>query len=477
MSHDRTEFFIGGDWVSPATTATIDVVSPHTEEVIASVPEGTPADIDAAVAAARRAFDAGPWPRMSPDERADALDRLAEAYTMRLDDIATTITAEMGAPILFSQLAQAPIPLMMLQYYANLARTFAWEENREGPLSATLVRYEPVGVVGAIAPWNVPQFTAMSKVAPALAAGCAVVLKPSPETPLDGYILAEAVIEAGLPEGVVNIVAAGRETGEHLVTHPDVDKIAFTGSTAAGRRIASLCGERLRPVTLELGGKSASIILDDADITTVSEGLEMSSFLNNGEACVAQTRILASKNRYDEVVEAVAGVASSLSVGDPMDPTTQIGPLVAQRQRQRVEDYIASGLDQGAKVVTGGGRPTGVDRGWYVEPTVFSEVDNSMRIAQEEIFGPVLAVIRYEDEADAIRIANDSDYGLAGSVWTADEQHGADVARQVRTGTLGINKYVMDLAAPFGGWKASGIGNEFGPEGMAAYLLSKSIAI
>ncbi len=477
MSYDQTTFFVGGEWVAPATSGTIQVVSPHTEEVIASVPDGAPADIDAAVAAARRAFDEGPWPRMSPDERADALDRLAEAYTARLDDMATIITAEMGSPILFSQLAQAPMPLMMLQYYSDLARNFAFEERRQGPMSPTIVCHEPVGVVGAIAPWNVPQFTTMSKLAPALAAGCTVVLKPSPETPLDGYVLAEIILEAGLPEGVVNIVAAGRETGEHLVTHPGVDKVAFTGSTAAGRRIASLCGERLRPVTLELGGKSAAIILDDADIDVVSGGLEMSSFLNNGEACIAQTRILASVARYDEVVDAVATVASSLSIGDPMEPSTQIGPLVAERQRRRVEDYIAAGEQEGAKIVAGGGRPAEMDRGWYVQPTVFGDVDNSMRIAREEIFGPVLAVIRYENEADAIRIANDNDYGLAGSVWTSDEEHGVEVARQVHTGTLGINKYLMDLASPFGGWKASGLGSEFGPEGMQAYLRSKSIAI
>ncbi|MCB1272053.1 MAG: aldehyde dehydrogenase [Microthrixaceae bacterium] len=477
MSYDRKEFFIDGRWVAPASSGTIEVVSPHTEEVIASVPDGSPADIDAAVAAARRAFDEGPWRRFGPQERADALDRLAQAYSARLDELATTISAEMGAPILFSQLAQVPVPLMMLQYFSELARSFEFEERRQGPLSASIVRHEPVGVVGAIAPWNVPQFTAMSKLAPALAAGCTAVLKPSPETPLDGYLLAEAVLEAELPEGVVNIVAAGRESGEHLVTHPGIDKVAFTGSTAAGRRIASLCGERLRPVTLELGGKSAAIVLDDVDLEAFTEGLTLASFLNNGQGCIAQTRILASAERYDEVLDAVAGVASSLCIGDPMDPGTEIGPLVSERQRSRVEGYLEVGRQEGARVVTGGGRPNGMDRGWYVEPTVFADVDNSMRIAREEIFGPVLVVIRYEDEADAIRIANDSEYGLAGSVWTSDEEHGADVARAVETGTLGINKYVMDLASPFGGWKASGLGYEFGPEGLLAYLRSKSIAV
>jgi betaine-aldehyde dehydrogenase len=332
-----------------------------------------------------------------------------------------------------------------------------------------------VGVVAAVVPWNVPQFVTMTKVAPALLAGCTIVLKPAPETPLDAYLLAEMAQEAGIPPGVLNIVAAGREVGEHLVSHRGVDKVAFTGSTAAGRRIAAICGEQLKRVSLELGGKSAAIFLDDADLQASMGMLAIASLMNNGQACVAQTRILASRNRYEEVVEAVAAMVTSQPVGDPADPATGIGPLVAKRQQERVEGYIKIGMDEGAKVVVGGlDRPR--DRGWYVAPTVFAGVSNDMRIAREEIFGPVLAVIPYEDEADAVRIANDSDYGLAGTVWTADTEHGMDVARQVRTGTYGINCYMLGSNTPFGGYKASGIGRELGPEGLGGYLEYKSIA-
>jgi aldehyde dehydrogenase (NAD+) len=475
MNH-LDQLYIGGDWIAPRSTQVIDVVSPHTEEVIARVPDGSPADIDAAVAAARRAFDEGPWPRMAPAERADILARLGEAYAARLGEMAEVITNEMGCPITFSQIAQAPMPLLILQYFTDLVRGYPFEERRDGILGSVLVRREPVGVAAAITAWNTPQFVAMSKLAPALAVGCTVVLKVPPEAPLDAYLLAEVADEAGLPPGVLNIVPAGAEAGAHLVEHPGVDTVAFTGSSAVGRRIAARCGELLRPVTLELGGKSAAIVLDDADLATLASGLELASFLNNGEACIAQTRILASRRRYEEVVEVVASVASSLAVGDPMDPATGIGPLVTDRHRARVESYIALGEDEGAKIVTGGRRPAGREHGWYVEPTVFRDVHNGMRIAREEIFGPVVVVIPYEDEADALAIANDSDYGLAGSVWTTDPAHGLEVARGVRTGTYGINMYLMDFVAPFGGYKASGLGREFGPEGLVEYLEHKSIA-
>ncbi|GAA1714642.1 aldehyde dehydrogenase [Nonomuraea sp. AD125B] len=471
--HDT--LFIGGEWVAPAGTGTIDVISPHTEEVVGRVPDSTAADVDRAVAAAREAFDHGPWPRMTFAERAEVIARLAAIYNERQSEMAQLITEEMGSPITFSNLAQAPQPLEMLNFYAELGRTFEQEEQRPGLFGPVTVRREPVGVVAAVVPWNVPQFVTMTKLAPALLAGCTVVLKPAPETPLDAYLLAEWVVEAGIPAGVLNIVPAGREVGEHLVSHPGVDKVAFTGSTAAGRRIASICGEQLKRVSLELGGKSAAIILDDADLASSMGFLSMASLMNNGQACVAQTRILASRNRYDEVVDAVAGMVASQQVGDPADPTTGIGPLVAKRQQERVEGYIRIGMDEGAKVVLGGlDRPQ--DRGWYVAPTVFSGVTNDMRIAREEIFGPVLAVIPYEDEADAVRIANDSDYGLAGTVWTADTEHGMDIARQVRTGTYGVNCYMLGANTPFGGFKASGIGRELGPEGLSGYLEYKSIA-
>ncbi|WP_329085164.1 MULTISPECIES: aldehyde dehydrogenase [unclassified Streptosporangium] len=471
--HDT--LFIGGDWVAPAGTGIIDVVSPHTEEVVGRVPDGTPVDMDRAVAAARQAFDHGPWPRMTMAERAAVVGRLAEIYAARQGEMAELITLEMGSPITFSQLAQAPQPLGMLQYYAELGKTFPVEEERPGTFGTVTVRREPVGVVAAVVPWNVPQFVIMIKLAPALVAGCTVVVKPAPETPLDSYLLAEMVKEAGIPDGVVNIVAAGREAGEHLVSHPGVDKVAFTGSTAAGRRIAAICGEQLKRCTLELGGKSAAIILDDCDLPSAMGFLSIASLMNNGQACVAQTRILASRNRYDEVVDAVSAMVRAMPVGDPSDPATGIGPLVAKRQQERVEGYIKIGIDEGAKPVVGGlDRP--YDRGWYVAPTVFAGATNEMRIAREEIFGPVLTVIPYEDEQDAIRIANDSDYGLAGTVWTADTEHGMDVARQVRTGSYGVNLYMIEMSSPFGGFKGSGLGRELGPEGLSAYLEYKSIA-
>jgi len=365
----------------------------------------------------------------------------------------------------------------MLNNFLELGRTWDWEEIRTGMLGTpVVVRSEPVGVVAAIVPWNVPQFVTMSKLAPALVSGCTMVLKPAPETPLDAYLMAELLEEAGVPAGVVNIVPAGREVGEHLVRHPGIDKVAFTGSTAAGRTIASICGEQLKRCSLELGGKSAAIILDDADIGATMEGLKFASLMNNGQACVAQTRILASRSKYDEVVEALVATVGGMSVGDPNDPATEIGPLVAQRQQERVEKYIALGQEEGARVAIGGnGMPAGIDKGWYVQPTVFADVTNDMRIAQEEIFGPVLAVIPYDDVDDAIRIANDSAYGLAGSVWTEDGDAGMDVARRVRTGTFGVNQYTMDFVAPFGGYKASGVGREFGKEGLEHYLELKTI--
>jgi len=474
--HDHDKLFIGGDWVAPAGTGVIDVISPSTEEVIGHVPDGTNADIDRAVAAARLAFDKGPWPRMTPQERADVLAAISAQIQVRSEEISNLITAEMGSPYSWAIMGQVFAATMVADYYVGLAKEYPFRETRAGTFGSAEVRKHPVGVAGAIVPWNVPLFVTMLKLAPAMIAGCAVVLKPAPETPLDAYLLAEIAKEAGLPDGVLNIVPAGREVSEHLVTHPDIDKIAFTGSTAAGRRIAGLCGERLRRVTLELGGKSASIILDSADLSTVIPNLVPAGIMNNGQACVAQTRILASRDRYDEVVDAVSEFASQMVVGDPFDPATQVGPLVAERQRDRVESYIKLGSEEGARITTGGGRPN-FEKGWYVEPTVFADVKNSMRIAQEEIFGPVLAVIPYDDVDDAVSIANDSEYGLSGSVYGSNVDEAADIAARVRTGTTTVNGFMLEFACPFGGFKASGLGRELGPEGLEAYLESQSISL
>jgi betaine-aldehyde dehydrogenase len=339
-----------------------------------------------------------------------------------------------------------------------------------------LVSKEPIGVVAAITPWNVPLFLACAKLAPALLSGSTVVFKPAPETPLDANVLAEIFVEAGLPAGVLNVVPAGREVGAHLVGHPGVDKVSFTGSTVAGRAIGAACGQNLKRVSLELGGKSAAILLDDVDLAESIPMLLPNAIMNNGEACISLTRILAPRDRYTEVTEALVEQVRAMKVGDALDPATEVGPLVAERQRDRVENYIRIGQDEGAKVAVGGGRPEGIDKGWFVEPTVFVDVDNSMRIAQEEIFGPVLSVIPYDDEADAVRIANDSEYGLCGGVFTGDNDRGLAVARQVRTGTYMVNSNIpIDFSSPFGGYKASGVGREFGEDGLELFLEKKTI--
>ncbi|HXO49609.1 MAG TPA: aldehyde dehydrogenase [Mycobacterium sp.] len=463
------ELFIGGRWQTPSTTQRLSVISPHTEEPIGETPEAAPEDVDKAVAAARKAFDDGPWPRLSVGERMEKIDKLAAIYAGEADEMADLITAEMGSPRSFSRLGQASGALAQMHLNMATAREFPWVERRKGLFGEVHLRRAPVGVVGAIVPWNVPQFLIMPKMIPALIAGCTVVVKPAPETPLDAMWLAEMLDEVDLPEGVVSIVPGGRATGESLVRHPGVDKISFTGSSAIGRHIAALCGAQLKRVSLELGGKSAAIVLDDADIANTVKHLKMASLMNNGQACVAQTRILVSEKRHDGLVDALAEMMSGLQVGDPADEATDVGPLVAQRQQQRVQGYIQAGVDEGARMVLGGtDKPH--DRGWYVRPTLFADATNDMKIAREEIFGPVLTVLKYSDEADAVRIANDSEYGLAGSVWTSDVAHGLEIAAEIRAGTYGINMYTLDTTAPFGGFKQSGIGREFGAEGLSEYV-------
>ncbi|MFI7705109.1 aldehyde dehydrogenase [Nonomuraea sp. NPDC049480] len=474
-------FFIGGAWVSPATDGVLAPINASTEERLGQVPEGAEADIDAAVAAARRAFDdPSGWSSWEPARRAEVMDRLADAIDRRADGFVERVSAQNGMPVAVARQLETGYPSAVLRYYAGLARAAAFEETRDGLFGGSIeVRRMPVGVVAAIVPWNFPQALSMFKIAPAMATGCTLVIKPSPETVLDSYLLAEAVEEAGVPAGVVNIVPAGREVGAYLVAHPDVDKVAFTGSTAAGRIIAETCGRLLRPVTLELGGKSAAIVLDDADLDLgkIGQGLFGATLLNNGQTCFLGTRVLAPRSRYAEVVDAFTALAGSLTVGDAADPATQIGPMATARQRDRVESYIAKGRGEGARVTTGGGRPAGLDRGWFVQPTVFADVDNSSVIAQEEIFGPVLSLIPYDGVDDAVRIANDSDFGLGGTVWTSDPERGAAVAHRVRTGTIGVNRYIPDPAAPFGGVKASGLGRELGPEGLAGYQQVQTVYV
>ncbi len=468
--------YFGGRWLPAATDERITVVSPHTGRPIGSTPCATERDVDRAVALARQAFDHSPWPHLPPEVRAAAVTRVLDAYLERTAEMTEVVIAEMGSPRWFAELAQGTGGAAMLSTFLEAARSIEWEQIGRGHNAGALVRREPVGVVGAITPWNVPQLVIMPKLAPALLAGCTIIVKAAPESPLDALLLAEIVEEADLPEGVVSILVGGRDAGEQLVRHPDVDKVAFTGSSAVGRRIAAICGERLARCSLELGGKSAAVVLEDADLERTADGLKFASFLNSGQACVAQTRVLAPRSRYTATVDALAAMVAGIVVGDPGDPTIYVGPLVARRQQERVLGYLRGAGDDGARTVVGGiARPEGTGDGWYVAPTLLADVDNAMTVAREEIFGPVVCVIPYDDEEDALRIANDSPFGLAGSVWSSDRARAGELARRFRTGMVGINGFAPDLWSPFGGYKQSGIGREYGPVGLDAYLEYKSI--
>lgn len=469
------QLFVGGRWVAPAGDARIDIVSPTTEELLGSVPDATDADVDAAVAAARAAFDKGEWSSTTPAERAVFLNRIADEMEKRLPEMAGAFALELGAPdavaTRFHQIA-----IEVWRRNAALLSTFEFSEATEwGEGSGTLFR-EPVGVVAAVSPWNGPVVLNSLKISAALAAGCTVVAKPAPEAPVSVMIMAEAIEAAGLPEGVVSILPGGREVGEYLVTRPDIDKVSFTGSTGAGKAVMAAAADRIARVTLELGGKSAGIILEDADLSEVLPTLLAAGVGHSGQVCAAITRVLAPRSRYDEICGALAAAIGTLKVGDPrVDPEVAIGPLVAQRQQKRVLDYIELGVREGARVAVGGGVPKDQDRGWFVEPTLLVDVDNSMRVAREEIFGPVIVVIPYTDVDDAVAIANDSEYGLSGAVYSADHAAASAVARRIRTGQINVNTAGVCLYAPFGGFRQSGMGREGGNDGLLPYLETKLI--
>ncbi|MFF9623872.1 aldehyde dehydrogenase [Streptomyces griseosporeus] len=479
ITYDR--LYIGGRWTEPSDPRLLDIVSPHDRSVIARAAQARPQDVDRAVAAARKSFDEGVWRLTPPAERIAVLRRLNALREENADRIAELISLENGSAGWFTRAGQ-PGLTRQANAYLKAAEEFGWEETLvpSDPASPvrSVVRREAVGVVAAVIPWNSPFSSATSKIIPALVTGNSVILKVSPENSPSMGFLAELLERVGLPEGVISVLPADRETSEYLVSHRDVDKIAFTGSTRAGRRIASIAGEQLKRVSLELGGKSAAVILPDADLDKVVTGLKFGSLLNNGESCIAQTRILAPRSRYEEVVTALKEVVESLKVGDPGDPDTFIGPMIRPDQQDRVRAYIRLGIEEGARLVTGGPQiPEGLEKGNYVTPTVFADVDNSMRIAQEEIFGPVLVVIAYDDEDDAVRIANDSEYGLSGGVWSADEERALAVARRVRTGTVTVNGASVGFDGPFGGFKASGIGREYGAVGIGTYTEYKTITV
>ncbi|WP_432842327.1 aldehyde dehydrogenase [Dactylosporangium sp. CA-092794] len=472
------QFYIAGEWVAPSTTATIEVVDPTTEELYLRVADAQPADMARAIAAARTAFDTGPWPGLTHAERAGYLRAIADGIRGRVDDASGIWSREAGVVHRIARFSIGTLPAVY-DYYAGLADDFPFAERATpggGGEYGLLVR-EPVGVVGAIVPWNAPMQLIAYKIAPALLAGCTVVLKASPEAPGGAYLMAEVAEAAGLPPGVLNVVTADREVSELLVTDARVDKIAFTGSTAAGRRIASLCGNRIARYTLELGGKSAAVVLDDADLQQTALALSRAECFLSGQVCSSLTRIIVSRHRHDALLDALAASFSAVRVGDPFEATTEMGPLSVRRQRDKVLGYIEQGKASGATLAAGGGRPRHLDRGWFVEPTVFGNVDNSSTIAREEIFGPVLTVIPVDDEAAAVRTANDTIYGLNASVFTDDVDRALAVARQLRSGTVGHNDFRTDFGIGFGGFKQSGVGREGGRDGLLPYLESKTIIL
>ncbi|MEU6264622.1 aldehyde dehydrogenase family protein [Saccharopolyspora shandongensis] len=474
MKTERDTLFIGGTDVLSRDGLAIDIVSPATETVVGHAPLATTEDIDAAVAAAGAALASPEWRSYDGPARAGVLHRMAAHIRRAAGAVSGVVTLENGSPVRFSEASQVLSAAVIFDYYADLVESYAFTEERAGLLGTALLVGAPVGIVAAVTPWNYPLYLAATKIAPAIAAGATVVLKPSPETPLSSFVFAEAAVAAGLPAGVLNVVPADDIASAHLVAHRGVDKVSFTGSSATGARIAAMCAQRLARVGLELGGKSAAIVLDDADLDAVLPTLVALGIRNSGQVCLAQTRILAPRTSYDAVVDTVTDLARAAVVGDPADPATELGPLVSADQRAVVERYVSGARASGARVTTGGGRG-GRDTGWYVEPAVLADVTRETPAFREEIFGPVVCVMPYDDETEAVAIANDSDYGLAGTVWTSDLDRGTAVAHQVRAGTVGVNGLQLDPAVPFGGFKASGYGRELGPEGLRAYLETQAI--
>ena len=470
---ERDKIYIDGAWEASSGSGSIDVVNASTEAVMGRVPSGTAEDVDRAVAAARRAFET--WSQRTPEDRKKELQRLHEGLQARAEEIAQTIAGEVGMPIKMARQIQAGLPIGNLGSFIALLDDFEWETE----IGNSLVVREPVGVVGCITPWNYPLHQIMCKVGGALAAGCTVVLKPSEVAPLNAFILAEVVHDVGLPAGVFNLVCGtGPEVGEAIAAHPGIDMVSFTGSTRAGKRVAEVAAGTVKKVALELGGKSANVILDDADFAKVIPRGVSACYLNSGQTCTALTRMLVPRSRYDEAVELAATAADAFKVDDPMVEGNHLGPLISDTQWERVQGYIAKGVEEGARVVAGGaGKPEGKETGYYVKPTVFADVRNDMTIAQEEIFGPVLSVIPYDDEDDAVRIANDTIYGLAGGVWSGDPERAKRVARRLRTGQVDVNGGRFNIQAPFGGYKQSGIGRENGPFGIEEFLTVKSLQL
>ena len=470
---EHSQLYIGGEWVAPAGDGTIEVINASTEEVMGRIPEGTPDDVDRAVAAARAAFDS--WSATPLGARVELCSAISLRLQERQEEIAGLIASELGCPIRISMMVQAGLPIMDFGSMAHLVEEIPWEQQ----IGNSLVVREPIGVVGAITPWNYPLHQVAAKVAPAFTAGCTVVLKPSEVTPLSAFVLASIMDEVGVPPGVFNMVTGyGPVVGEAIAGHRDVDMVSFTGSTRAGRRVSEVAAASVKKVALELGGKSPNVILDDADLEkAVVDGIRK-CYLNSGQTCSALTRMLVPRESLPVVEQIAAAAVSQTKVGDPFDESTALGPLVSAVQRERVTGYIQKGIEEGARLVVGGpSAPEGLDRGYYVQPTVFSDVTPDMTIAQEEIFGPVLAIMPYDDEEEAVRIANATDYGLAGGVWSGSEDRAKSVARRIRTGQVEINGAAFNPLAPFGGYKQSGHGRELGPYGIEEFLALKSMQL